>query len=574
MATLIRFSPRKGAPVDPALEKSIEGEITIGRAFTSAVQLKDRRVRYEHAVVRPTDGGFTVEAVSGAAITHKDKSVQFATLSTPGDQVLIGAHSLTLAEPTEAGPVLMIEPGASEGPGEADVYAQYEKVLGFSLPRVRQWSWAIGLIVLLTMLVLPLSLSLSKSGVPDAATVTETQHVAAGFRPEKLWIVGHMSNAHAAFGQDCAQCHEAPFVSVRNEACLSCHQSTGQHADVHSFPGVDLTKESCENCHREHKGATQATSSAEADCANCHSNIKGTASNATLMDVSDFGSNHPEFAVTAITDASTGATKRIRMGSGAILSQTNLRFTHGKHLVPGGVKDVNGQMKVLGCADCHKSEAGGRMSIPKFEDTCASCHELKFEQKHPEWQLPHGAPEQLASRILGFYSQAVLSGESFGPTIDPLFAKPGQEPAPTELPAAMARSQTAAAMASSVAKAACGTCHMFDGPAPGADPLAFKIKQVVVNPTFLPKARFTHAKHETMECADCHADIRKAGIDEVVLPNIESCRNCHVGETPVSGKVASTCVSCHDFHQHDMPMLPPKRLKTASLRSETDVKAQ
>ena len=573
MATLIRFSPRKGAPVDPNLDKTIEGEITIGRAATSAVVLKDRRVRYEHAIVRPTDSGYTVEAVQGASLTHKERPVQFATLSAAGDQVLIGAHSLTL-QATEAGPALVIEPGANEGPGEDAIYAQYEKVLSFSLPRVRQWSWAIGLLVLVTMLILPLVLSSKMTQSAGAEPVTATQHVAAGFRADRLWIVGHMSNAHGAFGQDCALCHEAPFVSVRNEACLSCHQDTGQHADPHSFPVVDLTKQSCENCHREHKGATQATSSAQADCAGCHANLKGEASNATLMDASDFGSNHPEFAVTAITDASTGATKRIRMGSGPILSQTNLRFTHGKHLVPGGVKDVNGQAKVLGCADCHKSAAGGRMSIPNFEETCSGCHELKFEQKHPEWQLPHGVSTDLAGRILGFYAQAVLAGESFGTAIDPLFAKPGTEPPAPLSPAATAKSQAAAAMASSVAKAACGTCHMFDSPAPGADPLAWKIKHVVVNPTFLPKARFTHAKHETMQCAECHADIKKAGIDEVVLPNIESCRNCHVGETPVGGKVASTCVSCHDFHQHDMPMLPTKRMKTASLRSETDVQAQ
>jgi len=580
MATLIRFSPRKGAPADPTLDLPIDGEFSIGRAPSSVVRLVDRRVRYRHAIVWPMEHGFTVEAIEGGTIVQNERVVQTATLIHTGDQVTIGAHTLTLQPSTEAGPVLLVEAGAAEGPGEAEIYALYDKALSYKLPRLKGWSWAIALVILALMLVAPLASSLmprSHEPVPaKTASAAPTQATPSNFRPDRLWIVGHMSNAHAAFGQDCTTCHEKPFVSVRNEACLNCHQTTGQHADAHAFPAVDLTKESCENCHREHKGATQATSSAEADCAGCHANIKGTAENATVLNVRDFGGAHPEFAPTVITDASTGATKRVRMDSGTpILSQTNLRFTHGKHLVPGGIKNAAGQTEVLGCAECHKPDpaGGGRMSIPTFAENCASCHELKFEQKHPEWRLPHGAPNDLASRILGFYSQAVLSGESFGTQVDPLFAKPGQEPLPAELPAAMARSQAAAAMASSVAKAACGTCHVFEVPGPGLDALNLKIKPVVVNATFLPNARFSHPKHETMDCAGCHADIRTAQLDQVVLPGIESCRNCHVGETPVTGKVASTCVSCHDFHQHEMPMLPQKKQANANLWREANAEA-
>jgi hypothetical protein len=577
MATLIRFSPRKGAPADPSLDLAIDGEFSIGRAPSSVVRLTDRRVRYRHALVWPMESGFTVEAIEGASLVQNGQTVQTATLAHAGDQVTIGAHALTLLAPGETGPILLIEAGPADGLGEAEVYKAYDQALSYQLPPLRRWSWAIALVVLLTMLLAPLlSPVMPRSAEPvstQAASMAPARSAPSNFRPDRLWIVGHMSNAHAAFGQDCALCHEKPFVSVRNEACLSCHQTTGQHADAHAFPAVDLAKQSCENCHREHKGATQATSNAEADCAGCHANIKGTAQNSTLADVRDFGSAHPEFAPTVISDASTGMTKRVRMGAGvSILSQTNLRFTHGKHLIPEGIKNAEGKTEVLGCAECHKPQpgGGGRMTMPTFAENCAGCHALKFEPKHPEWRLPHGAPDELASRILGFYSQAVLSGESFSREVDPLFAKPGQEPMPAELPAAMARSQAAAAMASSVAKAACGTCHTFEMPAPGADPLAWKIRQVVVNPTFLPKARFTHAKHDTMECAGCHADIRTAQLDQVVLPGIESCRNCHVGEAPVTGKVASTCVSCHDFHQHEMPMLPKKGQTAANLWKEAD----
>lgn len=579
MATLIRFSPRKGAPADPALDLPIEGEISVGRAPSSSVRLVDRRVRFRHAVIVPTDAGLKVEAVEGAIMTQGGNTVRSAVLQQPGDQIGIGAHSITLLAPNEGGFALLVEPGAGEGPGEDEVFKLYDRALAYSLPPLRRWSWAIALVILASMLLMPLLLNPS-APVPAEPVAGATKALAAsqptpGFHADRLWIVGHMSNAHAAFGQNCVLCHEKPFVSVRNEACLACHQTTGQHADAHAFPAVDLAGQSCENCHREHKGATQATSNAQADCVSCHSDIKGTAANSTLLDVRDFGSAHPEFAPTVITDAATGAIQRVRMdGKTPIVSQTNLRFTHEKHLVQAGLKNAAGQIEVLTCAGCHKPEAGGKMTVPTFAENCAGCHELKFEQKHPEWRLPHGAPGELASRILGFYSQAVLSGESFSREIDPLFAKPGQEPAPAELPAAMARSQAAAAMASSVARAACGTCHMFEKPAPGTDPLAWKILPVEVNPIFLTKARFSHAKHDTMDCAGCHADIRKAQLDQVVLPGIETCRTCHVGEAPVAGKVASTCVSCHGFHQHDLPILPRKGRTTASLWSNRDAQVQ
>jgi predicted CXXCH cytochrome family protein len=70
----------------------------------------------------------------------------------------------------------------------------------------------------------------------------------------------------------------------------------------------------------------------------------------------------------------------------------------------------------------------------------------------------------------------------------------------------------------------------------------------------MEKARFSHARHVNTGCGECHAAQTSANSEEVLMPGIETCRGCHGDETPTANKVASSCLSCHAFHTHPVPM--------------------
>ena len=36
--------------------------------------------------------------------------------------------------------------------------------------------------------------------------------------------------------------------------------------------------------------------------------------------------------------------------------------------------------------------------------------------------------------------------------------------------------------------------------------------------------------------------------EDIAIPDINNCRECHSGQLPAKNKVTSTCESCHGFH--------------------------
>ena len=68
---------------------------------------------------------------------------------------------------------------------------------------------------------------------------------------------------------------------------------------------------------------------------------------------------------------------------------------------------------------------------------------------------------------------------------------------------------------------------------------------------WMPAAVFSHAAHgSTSDCQYCHSGVLEAEADSpLLLPQIETCRECHAGATPSRGRVTSACILCHTFHQ-------------------------
>jgi len=78
---------------------------------------------------------------------------------------------------------------------------------------------------------------------------------------------------------------------------------------------------------------------------------------------------------------------------------------------------------------------------------------------------------------------------------------------------------------------------------------------------WLPRSRFDHGAHKTMNCVDCHDALGKSRASrpplagqhwagntrDILIPAIHNCVQCHSSKSGVR----HTCVTCHDFHLHE-----------------------
>jgi len=90
----------------------------------------------------------------------------------------------------------------------------------------------------------------------------------------------------------------------------------------------------------------------------------------------------------------------------------------------------------------------------------------------------------------------------------------------------------------------CARCHQTER---GADNMP-KVKPPKLRSWFFAGATFTHARHEALDCGQCHAVAQSKSGDDLALPGIDSCRGCHADPGAGHG-VPTPCASCHRFHR-------------------------
>lgn len=544
MKVHIRFLTANAAGVSEYNDKIIETEIiTIGRATDRTLHLKDRRVRLQHAEIKLQNGELSISTSTLAGVTVNGNT-QRETRLISGDVIEIGANVLRVLEP-DAGIDLAISFELSESAKTEDMAPDWtstpQDIGGFSK---RRMAWTAVAVVAIAALLLP-GLSLLH---PTVASVMRGSQL---LPDDSLWLAGPVHSAHSTTSTECQNCHTNLFSRVPDTACVACH-SVEKHVTASSHPVIG--SERCASCHLEHNEPAQLVKRHQSLCADCHADLPD---DVPLAAVGNFLNQHASFNVTLLVpsrdvDGSTlWTTERMRLAEAKSANRSNLKFDHQIHVDEAGILSPEGRRQI-DCVTCHQPEAGGaRMQAISMDKHCSGCHTLSFDADDPTRTVPHGDPAGVVQALVEYYSARLLGEDSAA--VEQRLRRPGQELSRTDRDraAAEARVQALSVAEDLFERRACVNCHEVSRT--DDDSMPWRVEPVRLTQTFLPKANFNHAAHDTevTSCDSCHGASVSSSATDVLIPDIESCRECHgsgIARHNASSQTPSTCIMCHSFH--------------------------
>lgn len=543
---------------DTRVEKDVLG---IGRAAENEVSLPDLSVDPRHARIEMRDGLRVAVIANGTLGFASDGRVTRSTTidAGKGAELAFGGHRITVS--ADGGDVVLTVrrvDAVSDAEEERDEASAFS--LKGKLPGRRLTAWLLVAAVLIGFLAVPIWGFLK--GPEKTIYEQQAQH---------SWSSGPLSAAHHSLENNCESCHVQAFVSVRDEACSSCHKDVHEHAPPDRIAGARAKPTAwksflqtvaktfgkpgpgaCVDCHTEHEGAGRMAETKQAFCTDCHATLRQRLGDTKLPDAGDFGTAHPEFRPTY------GQT-RVEIGAQI---PSGLKFPHDLHLnKTGGVarmaQTLRGQYPfgdALDCKDCHTPTSDGvRFKPVEMERNCGMCHSLAYDNVGGTVRkLRHGdvsaaiadlrastqrAPRPAAldggRRRPGEYAQRQVYSAYFGPA-----AQRGSDYAVRLL---FSPSGT------------CAECHTIT-PSGGT----WTVAPVVQPNRYLQHGWFDHAAHRTEDCASCHKAGTSGSSADLLLPGIETCRTCHGGEASKAA-VPSGCAMCHSYHADDGAPWVPSR---------------
>ena len=366
------------------------------------------------------------------------------------------------------------------------------------------------------------------------------------------WNSGPISNAHRLIAHDCTKCHAEPFVRVRDQECLQCHNMTEHSKSLASFTTQHPDLETrCGSCHMEHNG-DHGLRLKDADfCVSCHATMPALKSDSAILAVRHFA-DHPQFRI-SVKDSS-GKVERVSLDDTAkAVDHAQIKLNHAVHL-RAGLRGPGGPT-TLTCQSCHELDADfKRMRPVSFDKHCRQCHTLGFDERLPDAQVPHGDAEAVYPALFTEYSK--LLTQTSAPEGGDLAVRrfpSGEAPTGPERPLNVAAVERSAREAETqlFTKTACFLCHSYNQKDPAQQTPSnshYTIKQPNVPDNWLPAAHFSHGAHEEFSCESCHEKTRNSTeTKDVLLPGIKLCRDCHQqGAAP--GYVESGCSECHSYH--------------------------
>tara|TARA_E500000178_G_scaffold356612_1_gene436048 strand:+ start:6634 stop:8145 length:1512 start_codon:yes stop_codon:yes gene_type:complete len=457
----------------------------------------------------------------------------------------------------------------------------------------RTLSWLIFTVIFLFTLLIPLIVALSTGShsetsqthdiefVADMSSINQNstdyhkKNLAAGssssnffLKLDSFWNPGTLASAHQSWSTDCKACHATPFIRTQDTTCNNCHEGIGYH--IPSRLSANFRDEPrCGSCHLDHNGdfglKEQNLRYTESNCSGCHEEFSSfSVIDTKVKDVSDFEHKHPNFRLQIAESAGSEKLMRVRMkNDNSMLSEpTGLKFPHDVHLNPEGVRSPKGLVDT-NCESCHELTLDERTyRAISFENHCQSCHKLKFEPLFSNREVPHGTPEEVLSTLSEFYAYFEKYGlREPSPMEKPLrWARAGQkEPEPIKSFLKLPKNSQGRATAASIElfeKTSCIVCHQVERKSqislretPGSSLPQWNIAAVTPPHVWVAKAApFNHKAHTLAECSSCHDAENSKKAENVLMPGISTCRDCHAGSAPVKNRVSSDCGLCHGYH--------------------------
>jgi hypothetical protein len=363
---------------------------------------------------------------------------------------------------------------------------------------------------------------------------------------------------------------------VRDEACLACHKDIAGHAPAnrqlgargapHGFEAIgwDIAHAfnkpgpgACVDCHTEHTGAGHMAPTREKFCADCHATLDQHLADTKLGDAADFGTLHPQFQPAVLTAPGQPAPTRQSLDTHP-RQWDGLRFPHAMHLSrTNGVARMaqrlgaaQGFGKPLECGNCHRKTADGVRFLPvNMERDCEACHSLVYDQVGGAFRtLHHGNLRQIRADLL-------VRDTSPGRPLATVRQRPGELGEGGLYSARFSRPAFDPVSGAMGQKGLCGECHYAAG---GGGALA--VMPVTQPARFMLHGWFDHEAHKQQNCSDCHAANRSNTSADLLLPDLKSCRDCHLGESARKAKVPSGCAMCHSYHPRIGPAAAPRRI--------------
>jgi hypothetical protein len=545
--------------------------LTIGRDPACDVHLTDLAVALRHATVeRVSPGRVTVTAEEGLTVELNGRKVSNGKieLATGGD-IRIASHILRFM-PTPAGSdeIAVDVERVTEGEAKLGKGDERKFSLASKMPSKRAAAWILSLLVLGVFLAWPIKAYYDRQN---------EKAMARKFHADEMWSSGSLSNAHAQLGDNCEACHVKPFEAVRDESCKACHTKVHDHADpfrlARAKPDLDrwgkvklafqetfdIPPGRCVECHTEHEGKQAMPATAQRFCSDCHQTLKSKLPDTRLQDAGDFGKSHPEFqpVVLARWNGDKPVMQRISLAARP-REMSNLKFPHGLHLSKtNGVAQMarrlsaeHGFGQSLACADCHDGDpTGTRFQPVNMEEDCGMCHSLAFNtQAGTVRTLRHGEPAQVVADLRDFYRATPVAPP---PNLGGMARRRPGDVMESRTRIQFARGAGSPVRADQAIRAvfspggACFDCHAVQAPPRGS--LNFKIRPVAFPVRYMHKGWFDHRAHQTETCESCHKAGASNSANDLLLPDLASCRTCHAGEN-ARAEVPSSCAMCHDYH--------------------------
>ena len=537
--------------------------LTIGRASENDVHLADLAVEQNHATVTLKTGGkVAVEAAGSLGFTHDGRSTKSASFRpSEGGELGFGSFRLEFSQDGDEPVSITISKAEDHAEDTAEVKGF---ALASALPSKRIMAWAGLAAILIAFLAVPIYTHLNRSsnsdgGKPDYAGSGETIMDAS-------WSTGSLSQAHHGLEDNCEACHVEPFQSVQDATCLTCHESIGDHAAIprqNTSRGPmskgdeflwavaeKFGKEgpgSCTTCHTEHEGAGRMEPTAQQFCSDCHNGMDARLTDTKLENASDFGTAHPQFQAVIHPELGSDTTQRLSLDDNP-REQSGLKFPHDLHLGSGGgvakmagnIGAKNGYGSKLVCADCHTPTADKNGFLPvNMEENCESCHSLVYDKVGSTFRsLRHGKVEAMQADLRAM-DRAPRRPIVTGRKRPGEFARGGLYYQNFGRPA---RSYIAINRALS-SDGVCGECHI-----PTTKNGKPDVMPVHLRDSYLMHSWFDHKSHEQEECSTCHKADTSSTSEDLLLPAVAVCRDCHLGEDAKEAEVPSSCAMCHSYH--------------------------